>query len=70
MLCLSEEELSEITSRKQSAAQRRWLTQQGWTFAVAADGSPKVLRTHAEAKLGAPKERRRRAPRLDGLASA
>jgi hypothetical protein len=51
-LCLTRDEIAELTSRAQPAAQRRWLDQNGWCHAVDSDGYPKVLRAYAEGKLG------------------
>jgi hypothetical protein len=67
--CLTPDEIAELTSRTQPAAQRRWLDLYTWRYAVDSDGRPKVLRAYAEVRLGAPKAVARRGPRLDGLAA-
>lgn len=51
-LCLTPDELEELTSRTQLAAQRRWLDQYTWRYAVDSDGRPKVLRAYMEERLG------------------
>lgn len=61
-LCLTRDEIGELTSREQPAAQRRWLDANGWCYAVAANGHPKVLRAYAEQRLGLD---RPAAPRAD-----
>ena len=43
-LCLTPDEIAELTSRTQPAAQRRWLDLYTWRYAVDSDGRPKVLR--------------------------
>jgi hypothetical protein len=63
---LSASEMAELTGYKQPARQIRWLTTQRYRFEVGGDGLPKVARSFAEARLGAPIERKP-APRLDGL---
>jgi hypothetical protein len=51
-LCLTLDELEELTSRTQPAAQRRWLDLYTWRYAVDSDGRAKVLRAYAEERLG------------------
>lgn len=51
-LCLTAEELHELTGRGKAVAQRRWLDRNGWRYALNADGRPKVLKVYAEQRLG------------------
>lgn len=50
-LCLSRDELAEISGRKQRGKIAEWLTANGYRFDVAADGWPRVLRAAVDAKL-------------------
>ncbi|WP_035383901.1 DUF4224 domain-containing protein [Ferriphaselus sp. R-1] len=52
MKFLSQAELAELTERKTKARQIAWLKLNGYKFAIGANGSPKVLLEHAQAKLG------------------
>ena len=49
---LTDEELAQLTGRERSDCQRRWLTQNGWKFAVNLNGRPVVSRAYAEFRLG------------------
>lgn len=51
---LSPTEIASLTGYKQPARQIRWLAACGWKFEVGADGLPKVLRAHADARMGMP----------------
>jgi Domain of unknown function (DUF4224) len=42
---LSPDQLKQLTGRRQSAAQRRWLSSAGIRFRVRADGKPVVMQT-------------------------
>jgi hypothetical protein len=44
MLFLTKEELINLTAYKTPSAQCRWLRREGFTFRIAADGKPRVLR--------------------------
>lgn len=48
---LSSDELAEITGRKNRAAQRVWLDENGWTYAMNAAGRPIVGRWYARMRL-------------------
>ncbi len=48
MLCLSANEIADLTGYKQPKRQVTWLRQQGISLYVAADGRPKVLRSTLE----------------------
>lgn len=48
---LSHAEIVELTGYKRPADQRRWLRTNGWQFAVAARGRPRVLDTEMERNL-------------------
>lgn len=52
-LCLTPEELRELTDLEQPAAQVRWLRARDWQFEVGASGRPKVARSYFQARLGA-----------------
>ena len=49
---LSHDELVELTERKTKATQIAWLKANGFRFVIGANGHPKVLREHVQAKLG------------------
>jgi hypothetical protein len=44
-------EVHELTGRKQSAAQTRWLAERGWKYELDSDGHPKVAREYFEQRL-------------------
>jgi len=48
-ICLSVEELQDVTGRVKASAQARWLRHHGFTFKLRADGMPLVSRNHFEA---------------------
>lgn len=64
-LLLTDDELETLTGYKLAAYQRKWLTSRGWAFEVSAGGRPKVLRTHAEERMGG--KLREWAPDFSGL---
>jgi len=43
MLFLKPNDIAELTGRKRSALQVRWLAENGFRFVIGADGRPKVL---------------------------
>lgn len=49
---LTDHELAQLTGRERSDCQRRWLTQNGWKFAVNLNGRPVVSKAYAEFRLG------------------
>jgi hypothetical protein len=49
---LTPDELAALTDSDKPAEQRAWLTQRGWVFETGKRGRPKVLRAHAEQKMG------------------
>ncbi len=51
-LCLTIEELIEITGREKASAQFRWFRSQGFTVLSRADGRPLVSRYHFESMMG------------------
>lgn len=61
-LCLSPEELLELTEFKRSADQIRWLRERDWAYEVGASGRPKVARAEYERHMigGQTADRRRR----------
>lgn len=68
-LCLTHEELADLTDRQTPRAQMQWLAAHGYPFEVSAAGRPKVLRSVVQARLGdpeaSPSGSRRSRPRLD-----
>ena len=58
MMILSPEELVELTQRERSKAQARALTYMGIEYRIRPDGSVVVLRSHVDALLGIPSERK------------
>jgi hypothetical protein len=48
---LSQTELADLTGRRRSSAQIRWLSAQGLRYAIGADGRPRVLRAEVEGRL-------------------
>lgn len=64
-LLLTDDEVREVTGYKRAADQRKWLTSRGWAFEISASGKPKVLRAHAEERMGG--KRREWAPDFSGL---
>lgn len=52
-MLLTAAELNELTGCKRAPGQIDWLTARAWVFERDAKGKPKVLRSYAEAKLGA-----------------
>lgn len=51
-LCLSKSELSELSGFQYPGHQIKWLRSQGFTFRIAADGHPKVDRSHYAKMMG------------------
>ena len=49
---LTENELSELTGRRQPKRQAVWLARNGWRFAVADHGRPRVTRAYWSKRLG------------------
>lgn len=45
------DEIRTITGRQRVSAQRRWLDQHGWTYAVSASGNIIIAATQREARL-------------------
>ncbi len=52
MMFLNRNELQEMTGYKRPTAMRRWLGDNGFDYAIAADGYPRVLRAAVTKKLG------------------
>jgi hypothetical protein len=51
-ICLTVDELREITGFKKYSAQLRYLRQQGFKVMARADGKPVISRTHFEQVMG------------------
>lgn len=49
---LTKEQVSELTGRKRTSSQQKWLKEHGWHFEENATGRPIVLATYAESMLG------------------
>ncbi|RLW62236.1 MAG: hypothetical protein B6D70_07680 [gamma proteobacterium symbiont of Stewartia floridana] len=49
---LSRTEIEELTGYQRPSAQSRWLDRNGFNHVKGADGYPRVLRNHVQAKLG------------------
>jgi len=64
---LSKKELETMTGYTQPAAQRRWLTDNGYRFDVRGDGRPAVLWQQIEARLAPTSPQRASGPNLDAL---
>lgn len=52
MICLTLEEIREVTGFKKFSAQLRWFRQQGFVVRKRADGMPLVSRTHFHQMMG------------------
>lgn len=50
-LCLSRDELIELSGYQQRSKVAAWLTERGYKFETAADGWPRVLRAAVEQRL-------------------
>lgn len=50
---LTEADLFRMTGYSRPSSQRKWLKRNGWKFEPDANGRPIVLRSYAEAQLGA-----------------
>jgi hypothetical protein len=55
MLTLSPDELLDLTGYQRACDQRRWLTARGFVFETRRNGSPAVLRSHVERRMGGQK---------------
>lgn len=51
-LCLTKDELQEVTGLKRFASQFRWLSQQGFIVRQRGDGMPIISRQHFESVMG------------------
>lgn len=51
-LCLTDEELQDLTDTPVRALQIKWLTANGWQFALSRLGKPKVARGYFERRMG------------------
>jgi len=51
-MLLTKQDLVALTGYHYAKRQCHWLAHNGFRFATAADGSPRVLKTHAEIVLG------------------
>lgn len=51
-LCLTKEELIEVTGRQNNSAQIKWFLENEFTLKVKADGQPLVSRDHFLQKMG------------------
>jgi len=53
---ISDAELETLTGYKRGAEQCKWLTSNGWVFAVDAHGRPRVAVDYCRYRMGAAKE--------------
>lgn len=60
-------ELQELTGYRKPALQRRWLTENAYSFDVRADGCPVVSRASYESRHQAPLARKKTRPNLAAL---
>lgn len=63
-LCLTKAELVELTGWKRKKTQAKWLDEQGISYWIGGDGSPRVLR---ESILPKDMKQRRTKPNFDAL---
>ena len=49
---LTKDELRELTGYKRASAQIRWLNKNGYSYAIGADGFPRVLYSFIHLRLG------------------
>ncbi|WP_434033549.1 DUF4224 domain-containing protein [Cupriavidus sp. a3] len=61
-LTLSGDEVRELTNRQKPSAQIRALRAMGIEHKVRPDGTVAVLRSHVDAQMGGPRERRAASP--------
>ncbi len=69
-LCLTKEELQEVTGLKRFAAQFRYLSQQGFIVRRRGDGMPLVSRQHFEQMMGgliSPSKSKQQSPDFSSL---
>lgn len=51
MRFLTQAELAELTERKRKGEQIAWLKANGYSYAIGANGHPRVLSEHVQARL-------------------
>ncbi|MDH3671769.1 MAG: DUF4224 domain-containing protein [Gammaproteobacteria bacterium] len=64
---LSQDEVADLTGYRRRKCQARWLSANGYRFALNAIGRPKVLRQEAERHLLGSYKSRSRAPNFSAL---
>lgn len=69
-LCLTEDELIELTGKRQGKGMAQWLKDKRFVFEMGADGIPRVDRDHYRRKMDALRPAGHTGPRLHGLRSA
>jgi hypothetical protein len=69
-LCLTEEELIQLTGKRQGKGMAHWLRENEFVFKMGADGIPRVDRDHYRRKMDSLTTKAPRGPRLHGLRSA
>ena len=52
MICLTRQELLEISGFRRPSSVVKWLRQNGFVFVVAADGWPRIDRQHYHTRMG------------------
>ena len=61
---LTAEEVAELTGFVRPAAQKRWLSENDFSFVEGGDGRPKVLEEVVLSRLGARQAKKDKGPRL------
>ena len=67
---LSDEEIGDLTGRRQGRKQAQWLAERGYPFELNAAGHPRVLRAFVDKKLGGLTAPPKRAPNLTPVKKA
>jgi hypothetical protein len=69
-LCLTEDELVQLTGKRQGKGMARWLAKNDFVFKMGGDGLPRVDREHYRQVMSAKRPTVPRGPRLHGLKAA
>lgn len=69
-LCLTEDELIELTGKRQGKRMAQWLKNEDFVFKMGADGIPRVDRDHYREVMNSRRPKLPRGPRLHGLKAA
>lgn len=66
-ICLTKEEISDITKRTKFGAQSRVLAMMGINYILRPDGSPMVLRAEVESMMGVSRSKKSSSPDFSSL---